>query len=254
MRIRKLLSRGLMALCMVGVLALTGCGAADDGADRDVDTSSKVAGGADVSGDEDTGSSSDSGNDGNAASEADNEASKSQSATGYSFNGKSFVVTLYPEIAPIPCANFQKLVEQGFYNGLTFHRFVDAFMAQGGDPLGNGTGGSEETIKGEFASNGVDNGISHQRGVISMARSQDPDSASSQFFICYADCTFLDGDYAAFGEVTEGMEVVDGFLEVPRSMGGDGAVSAPDDNIVMDKVEMIEPDANGNPRVQVTMK
>jgi peptidyl-prolyl cis-trans isomerase B (cyclophilin B) len=87
-----------------------------------------------------------------------------------------------------------------------------------------------------------------------MARSMDPDSASSQFFICYADCTFLDGDYAAFGEVTEGMEVVDGFLEVPRSVGGDGAVSSPDDAIIMDKVEMIDPDDNGNPRVKVTMK
>ena len=164
------------------------------------------------------------------------------------------MITLYPEIAPITCANFQKLVEDGFYNGLTFHRIVDAFMAQGGDPQGTGIGGSDETIKGEFASNGVDNAISHQRGIVSMARSQDPDSASSQFFICYADCTFLDGDYAAFGEVTEGMEVVDGFLEVPRSVGGDGAVSAPDDPIVMDKIEVIEPDENGNPRVKVTMK
>jgi peptidyl-prolyl cis-trans isomerase B (cyclophilin B) len=164
------------------------------------------------------------------------------------------VITLYPEVAPITCANFEKLVGENFYNGLTFHRVVDAFMAQGGDPAGNGTGGSSETIKGEFASNGVENRISHQRGVISMARSMDPDSASSQFFICYADCTFLDGDYAAFGEVTEGMEVVDGFLEVPRSVGGDGAVSSPDDAIIMDKVEMIDPDDNGNPRVKVTMK
>ena len=241
MRISKLLSRGLMALCMVGVLAMTGCGATDGGTDSDVDTSSDLT--------EESGNLTDSSDGENRGA-----ASEGKSATGYSFNGKSFVITLYPEIAPVTCANFQKLVEQGFYNGLTFHRVVDAFMAQGGDPLGNGTGGSEETIKGEFSSNGVDNGISHQRGVVSMARSQDPDSASSQFFICYADCTFLDGDYAAFGEVTEGMEVVDGFLEVPRSMGGDGAESAPNDNIVMDKVEMIESDANGNPRVQVTMK
>jgi peptidyl-prolyl cis-trans isomerase B (cyclophilin B) len=173
---------------------------------------------------------------------------------GYSFNGKSFVITLYPDIAPITCANFQKLVENGFYDGLTFHRIVENFMAQGGDPDGNGMGGSDETIKGEFASNGVDNKISHQKGVISMARSQNPNSASSQFFICYADCTFLDGDYAAFGEVTEGMEVVDGFLEVPRTYGGDGAVSAPTEPVVMDKVEMIEADENGNPRVKVTMR
>ena len=245
MRIKKILSRSFMAVCMCSILALTGCGAVDDSSGSNANDASEVA---KESGDESVTSSSDDSS-GDTASD-----STVSSATGYSFNGKSFVITLYPEVAPITCANFQKLVEQGFYNGLTFHRVVDAFMAQGGDPLGNGTGGSEETIKGEFSSNGVDNGISHQRGVISMARSGDPDSASSQFFICYADCTFLDGDYAAFGEVTEGMEVVDGFLEVPRSMGGDGAVSAPDDNIVMDKVEMIEPDANGNPRVQVTMK
>lgn len=237
MRIKKVISRSFVAVCMCSILALTGCGAADDSSGGNINDTSEVT--------EESG---------NESTEDRNADSTESAATGYSFNGKSFVITLYPEVAPITCANFQKLVEQGFYNGLTFHRVVDAFMAQGGDPLGNGTGGSEETIKGEFSSNGVDNGISHQRGVISMARSGDPDSASSQFFICYADCTFLDGDYAAFGEVTEGMEVVDGFLEVPRSMGGDGAVSAPDDNIVMDKVEMIEPDDNGNPRVQVTMK
>ncbi|WP_019680830.1 peptidylprolyl isomerase [Ruminococcus flavefaciens] len=126
-------------------------------------------------------------------------------------------------------------------------------MAQGGDPLGTGMGGSDETIKGEFSQNGVDNPLSHQRGVISMARSMDPDSASSQFFICYADCSFLDGQYAAFGNVTEGMEVVDDFLQVPRSMGGDGAVSAPNSPIKMEKVEMIDPDENGLPRVKITM-
>lgn len=241
--IKRLLKRSIMAACMVSMLVLTGCGegTTENNAGNDVTAET---------GDEAVKSGNDSSDDGS-ANDAD---SSTTAATGYSFNGQSFVITLYPEIAPITCANFQKLVEDGFYNGLTFHRVVDAFMAQGGDPLGNGTGGSEETIKGEFASNGVDNGISHQRGIISMARSQDPDSASSQFFICYADCTFLDGDYAAFGEVTEGMEVVDGFLEVPRSVGGDGAVSAPDDDIVMEKVEMIDPDDNGNPRVKVTMK
>lgn len=168
-------------------------------------------------------------------------------------NGGTFVITLHPDVAPITCENFQTLVEQGFYDGLTFHRVVDDFMAQGGDPQGTGMGGSEQTIKGEFSSNGVDNQLSHTRGVVSMARSSDPDSASSQFFICYGDCTFLDGSYAAFGEVTEGMEVVDDFLKVERVVGNDGAVSSPTSPIIMEKVEMIDPAENGDPRVQVTM-
>ena len=137
----------------------------------------------------------------------------------------TFTITLYPEYAPITCENFEKLVNDGFYNGLTFHRVVEDFMAQGGDPNGNGTGGSDSNIKGEFLQNGVDNKLSHTRGVVSMARSQDPDSASSQFFICYTDdCSFLDGQYAAFGKVTEGMEVVDSFLNVERVTGTDGAI------------------------------
>ena len=118
-------------------------------------------------------------------------------------------VELDADTAPITVTNFVKLAQEGFYDGLTFHRIMDGFMIQGGDPNGNGTGGSEENIKGEFSNNGVDNDISHTRGTISMARSSDPDSASSQFFIVQADSTFLDGDYAAFGHVTEGMDVVD---------------------------------------------
>ena len=139
-------------------------------------------------------------------------------------------------------------------DGLKFHRVVEDFMAQGGDPKGDGTGGSEKTIKGEFSQNGVENSLSHTRGVVSMARSSDPDSASSQFFICYSDDdTFLDGQYAAFGKVTEGMDVVDSFLEIERSMGSDGAQSAPTTDIVMEKVKMIDDDSDGNPRVEVTM-
>ncbi|MBQ9268857.1 MAG: peptidylprolyl isomerase [Oscillospiraceae bacterium] len=111
--------------------------------------------------------------------------------------------------APITVENFVSLAKDGFYDGLTFHRIIDGFMIQGGDPAGNGTGGSEKTIKGEFSANGVENDISHVRGVISMARSGDPDSASSQFFIVHQDSTFLDGQYAAFGHVTSGMEIVD---------------------------------------------
>ena len=113
------------------------------------------------------------------------------------------------DTAPITVTNFIKLVNEGFYNGLTFHRIIDGFMIQGGDPNGNGTGGSKEKIKGEFLANGVENNISHKRGVISMARSSIMDSASSQFFIVHEDSTFLDGNYAAFGHVTSGMDVVD---------------------------------------------
>ena len=117
-------------------------------------------------------------------------------------------VELDGDTAPITVANFIKLVNEKFYDGLTFHRIMSGFMIQGGDPLGNGTGGSDETIKGEFSSNGVENNISHKRGVISMARSSDPDSASSQFFIMHKNSPHLDGAYAAFGKVVEGMDVV----------------------------------------------
>ena len=154
-------------------------------------------------------------------------------------NGGEFVIELYPEYAPITCANFEKLVKAGFYDGLTFHRVIDGFMAQGGDPEGTGCGGSDETIKGEFRINGVDNKLSHTRGVVSMARSQNPNSASSQFFICYDDCTFLDGQYAAFGKVTDGMEVVDGFLKTERRMSFGGERSTPVTPIVMKKAEII---------------
>jgi peptidyl-prolyl cis-trans isomerase B (cyclophilin B) len=155
-------------------------------------------------------------------------------------NGESFVIELCPEQAPITCENFLKLVKSGFYNGLTFHRVIDGFMAQGGDPEGTGCGGSDENIKGEFRINGVNNTLSHTRGVISMARSQNPNSASSQFFICYGDCTFLDGQYAAFGKVTEGMEVVDDFLKIDRRMSFGGERSVPVEPIVMKTVEIIE--------------
>ena len=129
-------------------------------------------------------------------------------------NGKKIRIELYPDKAPITVANFEKLVNEGFYNGLTFHRVISGFMIQGGDPLGNGTGGSKEKIKGEFASNGVPNDIKHVRGVLSMARSMNPNSASSQFFIMHKDAPHLDGQYAAFGKVVEGIEVVDEIASV----------------------------------------
>ena len=178
--------------------------------------------------------------------------SKKDSASKSS-GDNSFVITLYPDVAPITCENFEKLVKDGFYDGLKFHRVVEDFMAQGGDPKGDGTGGSTDTIKGEFSQNGVENTLSHTRGVVSMARSNDPDSASSQFFICYGDESFLDGQYAPFGKVTEGMDVVDSFVKVERSMGSDGAVSSPNTDIIMENVKMIDDDSDGNPRVEITM-
>lgn len=128
-------------------------------------------------------------------------------------NGKKIKIELCPETAPVTCANFEKLVKNGFYNGLTFHRIISGFMIQGGCPLGNGTGGSGQNIKGEFSSNGVKNDLKHTRGVISMARSMMPNSASSQFFIMHKDAPHLDGQYAAFGKVVEGMDVVDEIAE-----------------------------------------
>lgn len=118
--------------------------------------------------------------------------------------------------APNTCANFVDLVNKGFYNGLTFHRIIKGFMIQGGDPEGTGVGGPDYGIKGEFRSNGVKNMLSHQRGVISMARAQDPDSAGSQFFICDKNDEFLDGNYAAFGRVVKGMDVVDQIASMPK--------------------------------------
>lgn len=121
----------------------------------------------------------------------------------------TIVLELYPDVAPITVANFIKLANSGFYDGLTFHRIIENFMIQGGDPKGDGTGGPGYAIKGEFSQNGVKNDISHVRGVISMARSSMPDSAGSQFFIVHQDSTYLDGQYAAFGRVTEGLDVLD---------------------------------------------
>ncbi len=144
-------------------------------------------------------------------------------------HGGEYIIELYPEYAPETVANFENLVKEGFYDGVVFHRIIDNFMAQGGDPTGTGMGGSGKNIKGEFAANGfTQNTLSHTRGVVSMARSQDPNSASSQFFICYSDdCTFLDGNYAAFGKVIEGMETVDAFLEIPRNFSSMGERSKP---------------------------
>ncbi len=133
-------------------------------------------------------------------------------------------VELDADTAPITVTNFVKLAEDGFYDGLTFHRIISGFMIQGGDPNGDGTGGAEKTIKGEFSANGVENNITHDRGVISMARSQDNDSASSQFFIMHQAANHLDGQYAAFGHVTEGIEIVDQICEKTEVIDGNGTV------------------------------
>lgn len=146
---------------------------------------------------------------------------------------------LYADIAPITVSNFAKLVNDGFYDGLTFHRIIEGFMIQGGDPLGNGTGGSDENIKGEFAMNGVQNSISHVRGTISMARSTSYNSASSQFFIMQEDTPSLDGLYAAFGKVTDGIEIVDKICEDTQVEDSNGTVLK-ENQPVIEKITMID--------------
>ena len=136
------------------------------------------------------------------------------------------------DTAPISVTNFINLANEGFYDGLTFHRIISGFMIQGGDPNGNGTGGSDKTIKGEFSANGVENDISHVRGTISMARANNPDSGSSQFFIVHEDSTFLDGQYAAFGHVTDGMDVVDAICEAVPVQDNNGTVAAADQPVI----------------------
>lgn len=140
-------------------------------------------------------------------------------------NYGEITVVLDPEEAPTTVENFLKLVDEKFYDGLTFHRIISGFMIQGGDPNGNGTGGSKEKIKGEFSANGYENNIAHKRGVISMARSQDYNSASSQFFIMHADASHLDGQYAAFGYVIKGMDVVDAICKKASPIDRNGSIA-----------------------------
>ena len=129
-------------------------------------------------------------------------------------NGKQMEAELYPDIAPATVENFVSLINEKFFNGIIFHRVIKGFMIQGGDPTGTGMGGSEKTVKGEFASNGFNNELKHTRGVLSIARTMDPNSASSQFFIMREDAPHLDGQYAAFGKITKGIEVVDEIASV----------------------------------------
>ena len=150
-------------------------------------------------------------------------------------DGKTIRLELSPDKAPITVENFLKLVKSGFYDGLCFHRIIPGFMIQGGDPKGNGCGGPGWSIKGEFRSNGVPNDLKHVRGVISMARAMDPDSAGSQFFIMHADAPHLDGEYAAFGSVIEGMDEVDRIANTPT-----GFQDAPMEDVIMKKLSLEE--------------
>lgn len=150
-------------------------------------------------------------------------------------NGDVMKGELYPEIAPETVANFEKLVNEGFYDGLTFHRVIPGFMIQGGCPLGNGTGGPGYGIKGEFSANGFENNLKHDRGVLSMARAMDPDSAGSQFFIMVEKAPHLDGSYAAFGRIIEGMEAADTIVNQKRNM-----MDKPDVPQVMKTVKIVE--------------
>ena len=152
---------------------------------------------------------------------------------------------LYGNTAPITVENFMKLVDEGFYDGLTFHRIISGFMIQGGDPLGNGTGGSDEEIQGEFLLNGVENNITHERGVLSMARSQLYDSASSQFFIMHANVDSLDGQYAAFGRVISGIEVVDAICENTPVTDGNGSVEKANQPVIT-SIKRVEGTAKAN--------
>lgn len=210
-----LLGGVLLAVLLGAVLVLAGCGAGGTS-----DTSAEKDGAADVA----------------ATSEvpADDPYATGVHHARIEVEGYGDIeVALNANVAPITVSNFCHLAEEGFYDGLTFHRVVPGFVIQGGDPSGDGTGGSGTTIKGEFASNGVENSIPHVRGTISMARSADPDSASSQFFICVDTASSLDGQYAAFGNVTSGMEVVDAICEkVPVADEQSGLVAAEDQPVI----------------------
>ena len=212
----------ILMTVLLGALCLTGCGSTDNNtaADRNVSSAAVSSPAADA--------------ESNVAS--DNEDSDLLSGKHHiKIKVKDYgtiSVELDADVAPITVTNFVDLAKDGFSDGLTFHRIISGFMIQGGDPLGNGTGGSDKTIKGEFSENGVENSISHVRGTISMARSQDYDSASSQFFIMHKDNPGLDGQYAAFGTVTKGMEVVDKICEDTQVEDENGTVAAENQPVI----------------------
>lgn len=182
--------------------------------------------------------------------ESSSESSESELQTG------SFVIQLFPEYAPKTVENFKNLVKSGFYDGLTFHRVIDGFMAQGGAPDANTSNGYDQTIVGEFAQNGfTQNTLAHTRGIVSMARGEDYNSASSQFFICYDTANTLDGNYAAFGKVNdEGMKVVDKFLTVERKTNSIGEKAEPVTPITIKSAKMINETSDGHEQVEMTVE
>ena len=188
------------------------------------------------------------------SSKPSNNSSQADSKPEVTLTGKekTFEITIYPDKAPVTCNNFLKLVNQGFYNGLNFTRVIDNFIAQAGDTNGDGTGGSGVKIPGEFSNNGAKNDLSHLKGVVSMFRdASDPNSASSQFFICYNDeCKFMDGNYAAFGKVTAGMDTVEAFQSIERETGYDGSLSKPVTPITIVLAEASGEDDAGNPKIK----
>lgn len=226
---------GKLILALVLVAALTGCG---NGGQGPSGTQSGAGASPDAQGSEDISGT----QAGNGDSSAQDQPIDPAGLHHVEITVKDYgtiSVELNGDKAPITVENFLKLAGDGFYDGLTFHRVYSGFMIQGGDPLGNGTGGSGQQIKGEFALNGVENDLSHIRGAISMARSKPNDSASSQFFIVQEDSTYLDGQYACFGYVTEGMEVVDAICEETPVTDGNGSVSA-ENQPVIESVRVID--------------
>ena len=220
---------GILAICLATAAVLAGCGKQGQGSDP-------VPGGQ---------------NQGGESAEGQQESSQpAEQEQEELLSGKHHIkinmkdygtieVELDADQAPITVTNFVNLAKDGFYDGLTFHRIIEGFMMQGGDPRGNGTGGSGQDIKGEFSDNGVDNTLSHTRGAISMARSTLPDSASSQFFIMHQDGTALDGQYACFGYVTSGMEIVDEICENAVVIDDNGTVPS-ENQPVIESVEVVD--------------
>lgn len=240
-----------MTVCLAAVAAavlMAGCGSTSDAKETSKETSKETTASSQAETTAESGKETTAANGGQTAEESTAGGQESldlEAAAGkhhIEINIKDYgtiSAELDGDSAPITVANFLDLADQGFYDGLTFHRIISGFMIQGGDPMGNGMGGSDREIKGEFSSNGVKNDLSHTRGAISMARSQMKDSASSQFFIVHEDSLFLDGEYACFGYVTDGMEVVDAICKDIQAEDNNGTV-AKDNQPVIDSIKVID--------------
>ncbi|MDO4623072.1 MAG: peptidylprolyl isomerase [Eubacteriales bacterium] len=220
----------LLTLCLAGSMLFSGCGSSSG-------SSSNTSAASSISETRDTGNAETAADTAAAAADSSAEAEALLSEGIYTAeitikDYGTITVEMDAAKAPITVSNFVSLVKDGFYDGLTFHRIISGFMIQGGDPLGNGTGGSDQEIIGEFAANGITNDQSHTRGAVSMARSNMPDSASSQFFIVHEDSNFLDGQYACFGYVTSGMEIVDAICENTPVTDSNGTVQKNDQPVI----------------------